>query len=369
MSLGLDNLSSRYVYRVLRPDEDPHEDLSCKDSSSKRSLAEHVETGLRIPSRYISTTVSFEKAKQWLETADERTSRRYRNKRTTIVRIDISEIKSRYPQIANSAFDLTRASNRNYFLNNDTQKKFTGAYEEVVFVICIPSEVVTTVHVEGHRIRQDPFISPPPQHSFFVPLHTNIETRNSFPVSAPSLLWRHDSNTETDNAIQISMTYGPYTDCSIHMNSIPSMDTYGPYTDCSIHMNSIPSMDTYGPYTDCSIHMNSIPSMETYGSYTDSSIHMNSIAAINTNGSYTDSSIHMNSILPMDTNEPYRDRYTQSTSPESTTNDSPHSAIMIFLVWCIILILLIVCLSALLPFWPYFYCFALIAAASFFFSY
>ena len=106
----------------------------------------------------------------------------------------------------------------------------------------IPSEVVTTVHVEGHRIRQDPFISPPPQHSFFVPLHTNIETRNSFPVSAPSLLWRHDSNTETDNAIQISMTYGPYTDCSIHMNSIPSMDTYGPYTDCSIHMNSIPSM-------------------------------------------------------------------------------------------------------------------------------
>ena len=94
-----DKLNSRYVYRVLRPDEDPHEDLSCKDSTSKRSLAEHVETGLRIPSRYISTTVSFEKAKQWLETADERTSRRYGNKRTTIVRIDISEIKLQYPQI------------------------------------------------------------------------------------------------------------------------------------------------------------------------------------------------------------------------------------------------------------------------------
>ena len=149
MSLGLGNLNSRYVYRVLRPDEDPHEDLSCKDSTSKRSLAEHVETGLRTPSRYISTTVSFEKAKQWLETADERTSRRYGNKRTTIVRIDISEIKSRYPQIANSAFDLTRASNRNYFLENDTQKKFAGAYEEVVFVKCIPSEVVTVVHVKG----------------------------------------------------------------------------------------------------------------------------------------------------------------------------------------------------------------------------
>ena len=38
MSLGLDNLSSRYVYRVLRPDEDPREDLSCKDSSSKLRL-------------------------------------------------------------------------------------------------------------------------------------------------------------------------------------------------------------------------------------------------------------------------------------------------------------------------------------------
>ena len=213
MCVGLDNLSSRYVYRVLRPDEDPHEDLSCKDSSSKRSLAEHVETGLRIPSRYISTTVSFEKAKQWLETADERTSRRYRNKRTTIVRIDISVIKSRYPQIANSAFDLTRASNRNYFLENDTQRKFAGAYEEVVFVICIPSEVVTVVHVKGRHVGQDPFISPSPQHSFFVPLHTNIETRNFSPVSALSSPRRHDSGTQTDSPVHIST------------NNVPSMNT------------------------------------------------------------------------------------------------------------------------------------------------
>ena len=74
MSLGLVKLNSHYVYRVLRPDEDPHGNLSCKDSGSNRSLAQHIETGLRIPSKFISTTSSLETAKMWLEIADENTS-------------------------------------------------------------------------------------------------------------------------------------------------------------------------------------------------------------------------------------------------------------------------------------------------------
>ena len=143
MSFGLDNFHSRFVYRVLRPDEDQNENLTCKDANSRRSLALHVEKGLWTPSKYISTAGSLEKAKKWLETANEQTSQIYGNTRTTIVRIDVAMIKSYYPEIANSAIDLTREINRNCFLENDLQKNYARAYKEVVFVKYIPSEVVT----------------------------------------------------------------------------------------------------------------------------------------------------------------------------------------------------------------------------------
>ena len=149
MSQGLNKFHSRYVYRVLRPDEDSARDLTCSDSSSKRSLAEHVETGLRIPSKYISTTSSLEMAKKWLEKADENTSRKYRNERNTIVKIDVARIKSNYPNIANSAIDLTNGVNREHFLENEKQKSFAAAYQEVVFQKYIPSDVVSVVHIKG----------------------------------------------------------------------------------------------------------------------------------------------------------------------------------------------------------------------------
>ena len=59
MDFGLDNPHSRYVYRVLKPDKDPSENLTYKDSYSIRSIPQHIESGLRIPSSYPFTTSSF----------------------------------------------------------------------------------------------------------------------------------------------------------------------------------------------------------------------------------------------------------------------------------------------------------------------
>ena len=167
MSLGLDNLYSRYVYRVLRPDEDPYDNLTCKDPNSIRSIAQHVETGLRIPSQYISTSRNFEMAKQWLETANDKTSWIYGNRRTTIVQIDTYIIKSEYPHIANSAVDLTNYENSNYFLGNLTQKQFAYTYQEVVFSYCIPSAAVSVVSMNelNHYERQQSFNSSPQYYS------------------------------------------------------------------------------------------------------------------------------------------------------------------------------------------------------------
>ena len=152
MSLGLDDLNVRYVYRVLRPDEDPNEDIACKAPHSNRSISEHIATGLRTPSKFISTTSSLESAHKWLQTSDERTSSRYGNRRTTIIRIDVGLLKQRYPRIADSAVDLTTHYNRNVFLEDERQMRFAGAYKEVLFVGRIPSEAVSIEYKRGQRI-------------------------------------------------------------------------------------------------------------------------------------------------------------------------------------------------------------------------
>ena len=206
MSLGLDNLNSRFVYRVLRPDEDPYDNLTCKDSYSMRSIAQHVESGLRIPSQYISTTCSFEMAKEWLETADEKTSWIYGNKRTTIVKIDIYRIKSEYPQIANSAVDLTNFRNLDYFLENAAQKRFANAYQEVVFSCYIPNTTVSVVYTdEITNLRRQQYSTSPHYYSQY----DNSRTSDSLLMRDPSSQWIPSEETYEYNSYTNTATNHP----------------------------------------------------------------------------------------------------------------------------------------------------------------
>ena len=91
-----------------------------------------------------------------METADGKTSRKYKNKRSVIVKIDIELIKWKYPNVANSAYDLSNSSNRDYFLTNERQKTFACAYSEIVFERYIPSEAVSVYYTtkDGYVNRQ-----------------------------------------------------------------------------------------------------------------------------------------------------------------------------------------------------------------------
>ena len=149
MSRGLDKFNSSYVYRVLRPNEDHTSDLTCCAPRSRRTVDEHVATGLKDPSRFISTTSSRERALKWLETANEKSSWRYNNSREMIVRIDVDLIKREYPELADSAYDLTNDMNRNHFLKTMKQRSFSAAYNEVVFKDVIPREAVSVEYVRG----------------------------------------------------------------------------------------------------------------------------------------------------------------------------------------------------------------------------
>ena len=152
MSQGLDNCTSPYVYRVLRPNETLNQDLKCSDANSDMTIDQFIETGLKLPSKFISTTTSKKCARRWMWRADTFTSKQYGNKRSIIVKININLIKNKYKNLANSAYDLTEKKNREHFLKNLKQKKFAIAYKEIVFQNMIPSEAISLVYKKGSSV-------------------------------------------------------------------------------------------------------------------------------------------------------------------------------------------------------------------------
>ena len=143
MSQGLDRFHSRYVYRVMRTDEDPNSDITCSDPLSQRTLCEHVESGLRQPSRFISTSAKLSDALKWMKKANEKSSLRYALTRNVIVKIDVDLLKSKHPRIAETAYDLSDVLNREKYLRTKQQKGYSAAYNEVVFRDVIPAEAVS----------------------------------------------------------------------------------------------------------------------------------------------------------------------------------------------------------------------------------
>ena len=143
MSRGLNTFQGRYLYRVLRPVENPKRNLKSVAPTSTRTIGEHVETGLSLPTKYISTTSSIICALKWMETYNEVYSKKYGKKRSIIVKIDAHLIKEKYPIVANSAIDLTNKKNQEMFLDSETQKWLVAAYKEILFENMIPSEAIT----------------------------------------------------------------------------------------------------------------------------------------------------------------------------------------------------------------------------------
>ena len=151
MTRGLDSCSHEFVYRVLRPDESPHNKIVCKDAKSERAISEHVEDGLQNPSRFISTSASLCKAERWIDKSYRRVPSKYSklDRRNTIVKIDMKLIKQNYPTLANSAYDLTDPKVRSMFLKSDTQRGYARGYQEVVFDTSIPLEAISDIYVVG----------------------------------------------------------------------------------------------------------------------------------------------------------------------------------------------------------------------------
>lgn len=122
----------RYVYRVLRSDEDPANGLSPKDPTQTRSVQSHVGCGSRsgYTSQYISTSASRDAAIKWANLGG--------NTAGVIVRIDTFQIDS------SRLIDLTDGGDGEN-LTGVTAINAAICYQEVLIEGFVPAAAITRV--------------------------------------------------------------------------------------------------------------------------------------------------------------------------------------------------------------------------------
>lgn len=132
------NIRHTFLYRVLRPDENPAEGLKPKSSYSLTSLAEHVAFGSRISSKYISTSSDKQTALRFARMGMQR-----RGGRKRIVTLDVEKLKN-VPGI--EIIDLT---NPLYLLihcgSNSRAIRYANDWKEVLLVGTIPTECIIEI--------------------------------------------------------------------------------------------------------------------------------------------------------------------------------------------------------------------------------
>lgn len=121
----------RYLYRVLRDDENPENGLHPKDPEATKSVQSHVGCGSRnnYRSQYISTTGNIQAARDWAAKGNGNNIR--------IVRIDTEVLRRHNVPI----IDLSNANSS--VLPGVMARNFAHRYQEVLIEGTIPSEAIT----------------------------------------------------------------------------------------------------------------------------------------------------------------------------------------------------------------------------------
>ena len=133
---GLEDLTE-YIYRVCPPEQNIEEAIECNDPDSPRTVSQHVTSGSRIPSRFISTTANEETALLWAFYDMQNHSRPLRNTPLTVVRIRLEAARA----IANLCEDCVNLNNRQvreHFVRGATARNFAMSSREVLFQYRIP---------------------------------------------------------------------------------------------------------------------------------------------------------------------------------------------------------------------------------------
>lgn len=147
---GMDELVSRtgqmkledksHVYRVCRKDEDLSKDIVAKakpgTAEAKRTVNQHINSGSKKASPYISATASPDVAREWsYYTKETPKDVRPRDEPRPIIKIDTSKMEG-----TSKPIDLTNESERQKHVSGATQINRVKSSQEVLFKDRIPKQ-------------------------------------------------------------------------------------------------------------------------------------------------------------------------------------------------------------------------------------
>ena len=133
-------LEDNYLYRVCRKDEDITKDIVSKAKQgtpeANRTVNQHINSGGKKDSSYISTTASPEVALQWAHYTKEKPNDvRKREEPLPIIKIDQSKMEGMSKPI-----NLTNESEREKYISGATQINRVKSSQEVLFEGRIPRQ-------------------------------------------------------------------------------------------------------------------------------------------------------------------------------------------------------------------------------------
>ena len=152
------------LYRVCRDDENIENAIKCKAALFSddwlRTVEQHINSGSRKNSRFISTTLSRDVALNWaFYTMENKCNIQERSTPLRIIKIDIGNIP---PETARGMINLTVEEVRNHFLRGATQVCRAKASLEVLFKDKIP-EVNPRTREIVYKLWDDPPKPPKPK--------------------------------------------------------------------------------------------------------------------------------------------------------------------------------------------------------------
>ena len=114
------------LYRACDKNADISKDIECKDPNSDRTVEQHIASGSKKSSRYISTTTSSDVVDKWAKEDQ------------PIVKIDLSRLAGM--KELNEMINLTNTEVREHFIKGATHRSWAKSSKEVLFQYRIPKK-------------------------------------------------------------------------------------------------------------------------------------------------------------------------------------------------------------------------------------
>ncbi|XP_053382190.1 uncharacterized protein LOC128549496 [Mercenaria mercenaria] len=139
---GFHGLKEEILYRVLRSDESDEvikNEIVCKDPNSTRTVEQHIASGSKYGSRFISTTTDREVAALWAFYKMETPERKPRDKPLRIVKITVEKLVG--TETEKKCINLCNKEVREHFIKGATHRSWAISSKEVLFQYRIPKYV------------------------------------------------------------------------------------------------------------------------------------------------------------------------------------------------------------------------------------